>query len=361
MIRQRHPPRLRRSAALMLLTFAGCTHAVVSGGKVNLQRAEQIYSNVQELRQLNFKTEVPLVPMDHSQASLVLEREVTRHDDAVGLRRAVEVGELTGLYASGTDLKAQTIRMLSSQLAGFYDPQDGEMILITEKSRRSLWSKITGFFTRDHPSDQILIAHELTLALLDQYFGVDNALDRIIDNDDRALALKAVAEGDATLIGYSYPAGFIDAETVGTLLSRPEDIPKLDIPKLFDVQSPDTPAALRDARSFQYIDGMRFVAEVYQHGGWNAVNALYRDPPLSTRQVLDPALYLGHFPPPLAITVGGWTPVLRGSQKVGKTLTASCSCASSSSALQASRQRLDWRAHGAAIGWWFCNRTAQSP
>jgi hypothetical protein len=302
----------------MLLTFAGCTHAVVSGGKVNLQRAEQIYSNVQELRQLNFKTEVPLVPMDHAQASLVLERDVTRHNDAAGLRRAVEVGELTGLYASGTDLRAQTIRMLSSQLAGFYDPQDGEMILITEKSKRSLWSKITGFFTRDHPSDQILIAHELTLALLDQYFGVDNTLDRIVDNDDRALALKAVAEGDATLIGYIYPAGFIDAETVGTLLSHPEDIPKLDMPKLFDVQSPDTPAALRDARSFQYTDGLRFVAEVYLHGGWNAVNALYRDPPLSTRQVLDPALYLRHVPPPLAITVDGWTPVLRGSQKVGE-------------------------------------------
>ena len=50
------------------------------------------------------------------------------------------------------------------------------------------------------------------------------------------------------------------------------------MPKMFDLQSPDTPAALRDSLIFQYTDGTRFVGEVYLHGGWNAVNALYREP-----------------------------------------------------------------------------------
>ncbi|MGH7915732.1 MAG: hypothetical protein ACREPW_13960 [Candidatus Binataceae bacterium] len=303
----RHSRRLHRSAALILLAFAGCAYAVVSGGKVNLERAERIYSDVQELRQLNFKTEVPLVLMDPGQANRVLEREVAGNHDKAQMQRAAAVGVLTGLYAPGTDLRAQAMRVLNSQIVGFYDPLDREMILVKGKSHRSLWSGITGFFTRHDSTGEMLVAHELTHALQDQYFGIHAALDRITGNDDRRLALKSLAEGDATLVGYGYISGRIDAAAIGTMLTHLGDMPKL-----FDVQSPGTPAALRDSLIFEYSAGSRFVGEAYQRGGWNAVNALYDSPPLSTRQVLDPALYFNHPSPPLAITIGGWAPVLRG-------------------------------------------------
>ncbi len=285
---------------------------MVSGGQVNLRRAEQIYSDVQELRQLNFQTDVPLLLMDQGQANLVLEREVERHHDEAELQRAAIVGELTGLYDQGTDLKAQTMRVLSRQVVGFYDPQDREMILVKGKSQPSLWSEIKGFFTHKDSTREMLVAHELTHALQDQYFGVHAALDRITDNDDRRLALKSVAEGDATLVGYGYTTGLIDADTIHTLLTHLEKMPTL-----FDVQSPGTPAALRDSLIFQYTDGTRFVGEAYLRGGWKAVNALYRNPPLSTREILEPALYFSHSSP-LAITVGGWTRALMGWREVAE-------------------------------------------
>jgi hypothetical protein len=312
-MRSRRPPRLHVSAALALLTLAGCTHAAVSGGHINLQQAERIYTDVQEVRQLNFKAEVPLVLMDQDQANRVLEREVAPRYGEVELQRATEVGALTGLYAAGTDLKAQAMRMLSSQVVGFYDPQDREMILVKSKSRPGLWSKITGFFSRRDPTGDMLIAHELTHALQEEYFGIHSALDRITDNDDAELALKAVTEGDATLVGYGYAAGRLDAESVGTLVTHLEDMPKL-----FDVQSPGTPAALRDSLIFQYTDGTRFVGEAYKRGGWNAVNALYRNPPRSTRQIIDPALYFDHHSTPLTITVAGWKRALRGWHEVAE-------------------------------------------
>jgi hypothetical protein len=312
LMRSRRPLRLHQGAALLALTFAGCAYAVVSGGQVNLRRAGQIYSDVQELRQLNFKTDVPLVLMDQGQANFVMEREFAGHHDEAEPQRAAEVGELTGLYAAGTDLKSQTMRVLSSQVVAFYDPQDREMILVKGKSQPSLWSRITGVFRRKDPTSDMLVAHELTHALQDQYFGVHTQIDRIIDNDDRALALKSVVEGDATLVGYGYISGIINAETIHTLLTHLEDMPKI-----FDVQSPDTPAALRDSLIFQYIDGTRFVGEVYQHGGWKAVNALYGKPPLSTREIIDPALYFSHSSPP-AITVGGWRRALREWREVAE-------------------------------------------
>jgi hypothetical protein len=312
-MRSRHPLRLHRSGALVLLTFAGCAYAVVSGGQVNLQRAEQIYTDVQELRQLSFKTDVPLVLMDQGRANLVMEHEMTRHHDEAEFQLTAEIGELTGLYAPGTNLKAQTMRVLGSQVVGFYDPQDREMIMLKGKAQPSLWSRLTGLLTHNDSTNDMLVAHELTHALQDQYFDIHTALDRITGNDDRRLALKSVAEGDATLVGYGYISGIIDAETIHTLLTHLEDMPKI-----FDVQSPDTPAALRDSLIFQYTDGTRFVGEAYERGGWSAVNALYRNPPLSTRQILEPALYFGSPLPPLMITVGGWTRALKGWHEIAE-------------------------------------------
>lgn len=310
-MRSRRPRRLPRCAALVLLTFAGCAHGMMNGGRVNLKRAERVYSNVQELRQLTFNSEVPMVPMDQSQANLVLEREVMGHRDEADLQRSAGVGVLTGLYAPGINLEAQTMRMLSTQAVGFYDPQDREMILV-KKPSPGLWSQMAGFFSyNDSTTSEILVAHELTHALQDQHFGVHAAMTGITNNDDRRLALKTVAEGDAMLVGYGYASGRVDAETIATQLANLRGMPKL-----FDVQSPDTPAALRDAFIFEYTDGTRFVGAAYQHGGWNAVNALYRDPPLSTRQILDPALYFEHRSPPLKISVGGWAPALPGWHEV---------------------------------------------
>jgi len=157
-----------------------------------------------------------------------------------------------------------------------------------------------------------VIAHELTHALQDQYFGAHTAIDRITDDDDRRLALKSVVEGDATLVGYGYTTGIIDAETINDLLAHIGDMPRV-----FNLQSADAPVALRDSLIFQYTDGTRFVAKIFLHGGWNAVNALYIHPPLSTREIINPALYLDRVAR-LRITVGGWARVLKGWRKVGQ-------------------------------------------
>ena len=81
--------------------------SVASGGTVSLQRAERIYSNVQELRQLNFDSAVPMVLMDREQANLLLEREVAHPRDEAGSGARPKSASMTGLYAPGTDLRAR--------------------------------------------------------------------------------------------------------------------------------------------------------------------------------------------------------------------------------------------------------------
>ncbi|MEL6178833.1 MAG: hypothetical protein AAFS10_07760, partial [Myxococcota bacterium] len=50
---------------------------------------------------------------------------------------------------------------------------------------------------------------------------------------------------------------------------------------------------------FPYIAGLGFVQAVRASGGWKDVNAVYRDPPDSTEQILHPKRYLNRDPPVL--------------------------------------------------------------
>src|SRR5262249_14407115 len=151
-----------------------------------------------------------------------------------------------------------------------------------------------------------LIAHELTHALQDQYFDIHAALDRIQHDDDRLLALKAVAEGDATLTAYGYVKNGLGAGNINALLAHLDDMPRL-----VDAESPDTPEALRESLIFQSAAGAHFVSEAYRRGGWSAVNALYATPPISTRQVIDPTAYFDQPSPPVTITLRGFRSALR--------------------------------------------------
>jgi hypothetical protein len=61
------------------------------------------------------------------------------------------------------------------------------------------------------------------------------------------------------------------------------------------------PAFLRSVLLFPYVHGLVLVRRTYESGGYEAVNALLRDPPLSSEQVLHPER-LG-VDPPLEVTV----------------------------------------------------------
>ena len=43
------------------------------------------------------------------------------------------------------------------------------------------------------------------------------------------------------------------------------------------------PRGVAEPLIFQYTDGVKFVAQAYQRGGWKAVDKLYSDPPQSTQ------------------------------------------------------------------------------
>ncbi len=56
--------------------------------------------------------------------------------------------------------------------------------------------------------------------------------------------------------------------------------------------------------TFPYLRGLVFCTRLANDDGWKAIDKAYRDPPLSTEQILHPDKYLAHADPPLAIDLG---------------------------------------------------------
>ena len=305
------PIRLRALLLLGFLAIGGCAYELVRKGAINPQRAGQVEEGIQTIRELHFTTKVPLVLESREQTEKTLVEDIGRDYTDEQLQATGQAGALIGLYPSGIDVKAEMLRMLRSQVAGFYDPHAKKMIVVEGTTSLGLWADATEFMLQRDLVGEMLLAHEYTHALQDQHFGLESALDKIKNNDDRSLALKSVAEGDATLAGFGYLAGGTDGATIDKVTSQLSDLPRT-----FAAETKGAPEGLSAPLIFQYSAGSKFVAYALHRGGWQTVDAIYRHPPQSSQQIMHPELYFDRPAPPDDIdlagysgTLGGWTTI----------------------------------------------------
>lgn len=301
----------RAAVAAGAILLAGCAYAVVKGSTFNQAKVDKIEQGIQQIRQLNFVKPVPLVVKDRDAAEHQMEADLMRDYTERQLHADGVAGALLGLYPAGMDLKAESLKLLRNQVAGFYDPHSKEMVLVAGSTDLGFFMNATEFVAQRDIAGEMVLAHEFTHALQDQHFDLDKKLDEVKSNDDRALALKSVAEGDATLAGYAYVAGRMDSSVADALLSHLGEIAKS-----LASQAPGTPEGIATPLIFQYSDGVRFVAEAYRRGGWKGVDALYAAPPLSAHQIIHSADYFVHRKPPADVAVHGYEQAMTGWTKV---------------------------------------------
>jgi hypothetical protein len=302
----RVPGRLPLLLLASSVFLAGCAYQIIRGGAVDASKAQTVANGIEEIRDLRFKEQVPIVVKSADAAEALMEADLARDYTDEQLQVEGAAGALVGLYPAGMDLKSQSLKLLKSQVAGFYDPHTKEMVLVEGGGDLGFWNNASQFLVQRDVVGEMILAHELTHALQDQNFGLEKKLDADKDNDDRALALKSVAEGDATIAGLAYVMGRMNQATLDELVSRLDTLPQA-----FAAESAGTPEGLSTPLLFQYSQGVKFVAEAYRRGGWRAVDALYGNPPLSSRQIIHPTLYFDHPAPPLVISLKGYEQVMR--------------------------------------------------
>ena len=250
----------------------------------------QIAHQVETLRGLSPRAEVPLSFLDEREMAALLRQFYTSGDLKASLLPYTELGLLPDVLIS----------VRPHQAAGIYVPEQEQLYVATGLQESST-------------DDQALLAHSYIHALQDQHFDL-GAMDARAATTDATLAIRSLAKGDAMLLTAFYRYGdpaTADWEYLSELVLQAEQPgygAELDLVE-----------AWARLQRFPYWEGHHFADALFQAGGWEVINSAYINPPRSTEQVLHPDRYLEGQDSPVYVTVpdlgtildGGWTPLLQ--------------------------------------------------
>ncbi|MGB9448078.1 MAG: hypothetical protein WBR26_23975 [Candidatus Acidiferrum sp.] len=240
-----------------------------------LATADEVLNEMSEIT--GWKLKVPLKKSIRTRAEIhaYILSEMDDEKDAKERYASARSAEAFGLIPKGFNLDSFMVDLLTEQIAGLYDPKKHEFYIAD-------WIE---------PDEQrMVMSHELTHALQDQYFHIEAWERAARPNDDAELARDSVLEGSAT-------AGMLEytLKDKGIKLS---DLPDFD-PSAFLGDLGDTPILkkappfIKDSLMFPYFDGLRFSMSILRTGGWGGFDAVFAKPPANTQQIMHPELYRG--------------------------------------------------------------------
>lgn len=295
---------MKNKKSLLLLLIGTCFLVIWSEPAFaqTLERlTEQIKPQVAQIRKLPFLQEIEVIFQSPEEFHDVLRREIERTYPGETFRILEKRLLKFGFIVSPIRLNTLFTQLYSQQIAGYYDPLEKKMALIQGNTT----GKQTSFLPLDMLSrlfaqslglslDTILLAHELTHALQDQHFDLLSLPFEDLGQEDLASAVRALIEGDATLVMIDYilaqqQAG-LDATQVPDIaesMQRWANSPLVRGLGLFQA----TPRYIMDNLLFSYLQGFEFVLSLKQQGNWEAINQAYTDFPISTEHILHPEKY----------------------------------------------------------------------
>jgi len=201
-------------------------------------------------------------------------KEVTKPEEI----RAEEVTlKKFGFVPANFDLRQNTIDLLTEQAAAFYDFHRKKLFI-------SDWAQTS---MRD-----VALIHELAHALADQSFSLEKFTKKVEQDSEKSLARQAVVEGQAMWLTNAVIARRSEKSPGNNETSDTEPEGKFPV---FDQQ----PLYVRENLIFPYNAGVHFQDVVFEKRHKDAFAQVFRDPPVSSQQVLHPAKYFDHVAPVL--------------------------------------------------------------
>jgi hypothetical protein len=216
-----------------------------------------------------------LSPARYRAAATTSDEELTPED-----RRAIEqyggAYRALGLAEGPVDLLGSSNEVSDTGTLAFYDAK-------TER--------ITVRGTELTAGLRVTLAHELTHALQDQHFGLDQLYEDASDvqPDSYDTQLRAIVEGDATRMEERYVSEELTQRERTRFREEQQDTGEEANEELEDE---DVPPGLLGTFSAPYWFGPRFVSLLEQEEGSEAIDDALRLPPSSSEQLFDPIAYL---------------------------------------------------------------------
>jgi hypothetical protein len=278
--------------------------------KISPQAAEALFRSVDEI--LKFASKDTALPIredvkrrlvNRDEVVAFIQKHMAEDEDAQRLRRSELVLKKFGLLPRAFDFQTFLVALLREQVAGYYDPKIKTVNLLD-------WIE---------PQQQRpVLAHELTHALQDQSFGLETYMKAgaanlstsktdptsdDIQNDEVAAAHQAVVEGQAMVVLIDYEL----APTGQSVVDSPQIVQALKAGMLVgtadSIEFRNAPLYLKEALTFPYRYGLDFEAELLTKvGKEKAYAGVFRNPPRTTREIMEPRAYLsGEKIPPMPL------------------------------------------------------------
>lgn len=259
-------------------TETGTTATFAAGGEDPIPRLSRLLERV---RGLKFKRPVPSQHLPADAALVRIVGLVDQDTPPERLRSEERLLRALKLVPIDYDLRAGLFALLSEQVAGFYDPYRKQFVIVDFPAGHPMSSVATAAI-------EPILVHELDHALNDQHFDILAMLrvKQLADYGDELLARHALAEGDAML------AMVLAQAAAGGVTLTPENLPIEAVLKSVEAgvegspQMKLAPEIVRASVLEPYRLGLTLTASAWKQGGWAAVDALWKNPPDSTEQLL---------------------------------------------------------------------------
>ncbi|MCX8036031.1 MAG: hypothetical protein N3D11_03035 [Candidatus Sumerlaeia bacterium] len=229
----------------------------------------EIQRKVEELRGLRAKQPLEMSYLTDAILNRLIDREIRDRGEAFGGWELFL--KHFGLVPAEMNVEGFLRALYSEQVAGLYDDETKKLYLSEKFDITKTFSKM-------------FLAHEICHALQDQHFNLTSSPIRLKNNDDRALAAAAVAEGDGMMLMTQYMA---EERSWRILLELPA-LAMMDQKMLSSA-----PSFFSQSLLFPYLYGNEFMMKCMEKWGSRGRNRPFQPFPASTEQILHPEKYIG--------------------------------------------------------------------
>src|SRR5215211_2882288 len=268
----------------LLALFCLCAGSLLPHGQAQsaaagaAQNAAIVSTTAAVLRETSEPRELSILKTVKSgaQSRADIERMIIKNLDAETTPEEMHAAEVLlkafGLAPKEFAYRAFLIKLLTEQVAGYYDPKAQQFYLAD-------WIELEG--------QKPVMAHELTHALQDQHFNLKRFEKWPKGDSDAELAAHALIEGDATLAMTLY---LTKHPMIALAFIRTSQ-------ETSSVQFKQAPRALQLSLLFPYMQGSQWAEHVYRRGGWEMVSNAFTKLPQSTEQILHTDKYFAYESP----------------------------------------------------------------
>jgi hypothetical protein len=236
------------------------------------QDMDAIQAQVSEIRGLPISGEVDRFLVLPGNVEQMLHSEIISDGTLEDLEEKGRALSLLGLIDPGYDLVNFTMNNLVDNVGGFYQPDKKSIFIIG---------------TRFGGLQRFVYSHEFDHALTDQHFDfIGMGLENCELLNDRCDAIRALIEGDATLVMQIWLNDYASDEDFLELIGYTP--PNMALP----VESP--PDYITQSVNFPYTYGLQFTQALLKQGKWETINQAYQNPPETSEQIMHPEKYFAN-------------------------------------------------------------------